>query len=119
MVIGEDVEFTITLNGDPVQARVVFESISTVRFSNQTTGIVNFTVPLAPQGDEEYIITASLLDMQTSHTILVKNRTMTLDIELAQDNNIEIDEFVVTIQFFNSPIFAFLNLIISCQTIKR
>ena len=40
----EVVEFYVTYNGGPVEARVVFETLSDVKFSNETTGLVSFTL---------------------------------------------------------------------------
>lgn len=100
---GEEVEFTVTLNGDPAQARVVFETVSPAKFSDQTTGTVNFTMPLVPYGDEEYIVTASILELTASHTILVKNKTGVLEIELSQDYIVEMDEFTVTVKDEDEP----------------
>jgi len=95
---GEDVEFTIILNGSPIQARVVFEDISTV-YSNSTTGKVTFIAPSVPYGDKEYIITVNYLgELSTFHTILVKNKTGLLTIELSTDYIIETEEFIVTVK---------------------
>ena len=56
---GENVEFTVTLNGEPVQARVAFGDLSPAN-SNSTTGKVTFTTPSVPYEDKEYVVTASL-----------------------------------------------------------
>ena len=96
---GENVEFTVTLNGAPIQARVVFGDLSPANHSNSSTGKVIFTAPSIPYEDKEYIVTASLLgELSSSHTILVKNRTGMLTIELSTDYVIETEEFTVTVK---------------------
>ena len=58
---GENVEFTVILNGAPIQARVLFGDLSPANHSNSSTGKVIFTTPSVPYEGKEYIITASLL----------------------------------------------------------
>jgi len=102
---GENVEFIITLNGEPVQARVVFGNISPANYSNSTTGKVIFTTPSVSYEDKEYIVTASLLgELSASHTILVKNRTGLLTFELSTDYIIETQEFTITVTGRNEPV---------------
>jgi len=102
---GEDVEFVVTLNGEPVQARVVFGDISPANYSDSATGKVIFTTPSVPYGDKEYIVTASLLgELSASQTILVKNRTGMLIIELSTDYTIETEEFTVTVKNRDEPV---------------
>jgi len=96
---GENVEFTVTLNGAPIQARVVFGDISPANHSNSSTGKVIFTAPSTPYEDKECIVTASLLgELSSSHTILVKNKTGMLTLELSTDYVIETEEFTVTVK---------------------
>jgi len=102
---GENVEFTVTLNGEPVQARVVFGDLSPANYSNSTTGKVTFTTPSVPYDDKEYVITASLLGgLSASHSILVKNMTGMLTIELSTDYVIETEEFTVIIKERDEPV---------------
>ena len=102
---GEDVEFTVTLNGEPVQARVVFETISPAKFSNQTTGKVNFTMPSVAYDNKIYEVTASILgDITASHSILVKNKTGILQIEFSTDYIVETNEFTITVKDEDDPV---------------
>ena len=102
---GEDVEFTVTLNGEPVQARVAFGDLSPANYSNSTTGKVTFTTPFVPYDDKEYVVTASLLgELFASHSILVKNRTGMLTIELSTDYVIETEEFTITVKERDEPV---------------
>jgi hypothetical protein len=104
---GEYVEFTVTLNGEPVQARVAFGDLSPANSSNSTTGKVTFTTPSVPYEDKEYVVTASLPvpgGLSESHIILVKNRTGMLTIELSTDYVIEIEEFTVTVKESDEPV---------------
>ncbi len=101
---GEDVEFTVTLDGEAVQARVTFGDISSAN-SNITTGKVTFITPSVPYGDKEYIVTANYLgEFSASHTILVKNKTGMLTIELSTDYIIETKEFTVTVKNRDEPV---------------
>ena len=101
---GEDVEFTVTLNGEPVQARVAFGDLSPAK-SNSTTGKVTFTTPSVPYEDKEYVVTASLPgELSESHIILVKNGTDMLTIEFPTDYIIETEEFTVTVKESDEPI---------------
>jgi len=101
---GENVEFTVTLNGEPVQARVAFGDLSPAK-SNSTTGKVTFTTPSVPYEDKEYVVTASLLgELSASHSILVKNRTGLLTIELSTDYVIEKEEFTVSVKESDEPV---------------
>ena len=102
---GENVEFTVTLNGAPIQARVVFGDLSPTVDSNSTTGKVTFAIPSVPYGDKEYIVTANYLgEFSASHTILVKNKTGMLTIELSTDYIIETEEFTVTVKDRDEPV---------------
>lgn len=56
---GEDVNFTITLDGAPIQAKVIFGDDLFINWSNSTTGIVRFTMP-SSIGDKEYALKASI-----------------------------------------------------------
>lgn len=115
---GESVEFTVTLNGEPVQARVIFGDLTPANYSNSTTGKVRFIAPSVPSDDMEYEITASLLGgLSASHTILVKNTTAALTIEVNSDFVVETEEFIVTVMqrdvpvmdatvWFNSAVYA-------------
>jgi Fe-S cluster assembly iron-binding protein IscA len=102
---GENVEFTVTLNGEPIQARVAFGDISPANYSNSSTGKVTFTTPSVPYDDKEYVVTASLLgELSASHSILVKNRTGMLTIEFSTDYVIETEEFTVTVKERDEPV---------------
>ena len=96
---GETVEFTVTLNGDPIKARVIFGVSSLAVDSNSTTGKVIFITPSVPYEDKEYIVTADYLgEFTASHTILVKNKTGMLTIELSTEYIVETEEFTVTVK---------------------
>jgi len=102
---GEVVEFNVTLNGEPVQARVTFGDLTPAKYSDRVTGKVEFTMPLVSLGGEEYVITASIPgDLYSYHTILVKNATKNLEITLSTDYVNELDEFVVSITAEDEPI---------------
>jgi len=102
---GEEVEFVVTLNGEPVQARVVFEGISPGNYSDSVTGKVIFTTPSVQNEDKEYNVTANLLGELTAfQTVLVKNRTGMLTIELSTDFIIETEEFTLTVKNRDEPI---------------
>jgi len=102
---GEDIEFTVTLNGEPVQARVAFGDLLPANYSNSTTGKVTFTTPSVPYKDKEYVVTASLLgEFSASHSILVKNRTGMLSIELSTDYIVETEEFTLTVKESDEPV---------------
>ena len=117
---GEDVEFTVTLNGEPVQAKVTFEDLSSIRYSNRTTGNVTFTMPSVPYEGRWYTVTARIPDesdeLYATHSILVKNTTGLLEIKLPAYPVLEMQEFTVTIKrgselvseaevWFNSSVF--------------
>ena len=102
---GESVEFTVTLNGEPVQARVIFGDISPANYSNSTTGKVTFTTPSVSYEDKEYVVTASLLgELSAYHTILVKSRAGLLTFEPSTDYIIETQEFMITVTGRNEPV---------------
>jgi hypothetical protein len=102
---GEYVEFTVTLNGEPVQARVAFGDLLPANYSNSTSGKVTFTTPSVPYEDNEYVVTASLIGVfSASHSILVKNRTDMLTIEFLTDYIIETEEFTVTVKESDEPV---------------
>lgn len=100
---GEDVEFTVTLNEEPVQARVTFGDVLSANTSI-STGAVTFIMPSVPYEGKEYVVTASLPGDNAYHTILVKNRTGLLTIELSTDNIIETKEFIVTVKEQENPV---------------
>lgn len=100
---GEDVEFTVTLNEELVQARVTFGDVLSANTSI-STGAVTFIMPSVPYEGKEYVVTASLPGDNAYHTILVKNRTGMLTIELSTDNIIETKEFIVTVKEQENPV---------------
>lgn len=102
-VEGEDVEFTVTLNEEPVQARVTFGDVLSANTSI-STGTVTFIMPSVPYEGKEYVVTANLPGDNAYHTILVKNRTGMLTIELSTDYIIELEEFTVTVKDEDEPV---------------
>ncbi len=102
---GEEVEFTVTLDGEPIQAKVIFGNSLFVNWTNSSTGIIRFTMPPAPIEDKEYVVKAEVLGgLNASHSILVKNRTGILKIELSTDHIIETEEFNVTVKDRDEPV---------------
>jgi len=114
---GEIVEFLVTLNDNPIQARVSFGNSDMVNKTDSTTGLVRFTMPSVPIGDQIFLVSASIPGgLNDSYYILVKNDTQTLEIELLNNIVDETKEFNVTITnngmpiegvnvFFNSSLF--------------
>lgn len=101
---GTLVEFTITLDGLPIQARVSFESVETSKYSHPSTGKVNFTLPSIDQESKELLVTVTYLDIQTTSTILVKNSSSVLALTISQDTIDELQQFNVSITSNNNPI---------------
>jgi len=101
---GSFVEFTITLDGVPIQARVSFESVETSKYSHPTTGKVNFTLPSIDQESKEFFVTVTYLDLQTTSTILVKNSASVLALNIPQDTIDELQQFNVSVTSNNNPI---------------
>ncbi len=102
---GEYVEFFVTLDGQPIQARVTIGDSILVNWTNSSTGSVIFTMPSVPSGDEEFLVSASIPgDLTTSYFILVKNKTGFLEIEFSSDYVIEMNEFNVSIQCRDKPV---------------
>ncbi|UCF11756.1 MAG: hypothetical protein JSW06_06810 [Thermoplasmatales archaeon] len=96
---GEEIEFTVTLDGEPIQAKVIFGNSLFVNWTNSSTGIIRFTMPPAPIEDKEYVVKAEVLGgLNANHSILVKNRTGILKIELSTDYIIEMEKFNVTVK---------------------
>ncbi len=101
----EEIEFIVTLDGEPTQARVTFGDLSPAKYTNSSTGKVNFTMPSVPYEGEEYVVTASIPEeLYAYHSILVKNKTGILEIELSTDYIVEMEEFIVTIKDRNEPV---------------
>lgn len=95
---GEEVEFIIKYNGEPIQARVVFEDVYPPTFSNSTTGKISFLAPFIPYQDMQYVITASLFgEISVSHLLTVKNKTSGLQISFSDEYIVETQEFSLTI----------------------
>jgi hypothetical protein len=95
---GEEVEFIVTYNGEPVQARIVFEDVYPPTFSNSTTGKISFLAPLIPLKEKQYKITASLFgEISALHMLTVKNKTSGLLVCFSDDSIVETDEFIVTV----------------------
>ena len=105
---GEEVEFTVTLGGEPIQAKVIFGDSLFVNWTNSSTGIIRFTMPSVPVGDKEYVINASIPGgtgwLYASHSILVKNRTGILKIEFSISYIVEMEDFIVTVKDRDEPI---------------
>ncbi|RLF35639.1 MAG: hypothetical protein DRN08_02720 [Thermoplasmata archaeon] len=101
---GDVVEFVVTLNGDPVRARVSFGNM-VVKYSNESNGRVNFTMPHVSGDDRWYTVTVSFPGgLYAVHDILVKNATDVLEIELPMDPVLEMHDFVVTILVRDEPV---------------
>jgi hypothetical protein len=102
---GEMIEFTVLLDGMPVQARVMFDAESTAKYSNGTTGGVTFLMPSVPYAGQWYTVSASLPSgSETVHYIHVKNRTGMLMVELPVESVVETNTFVVTVMESGSPV---------------
>ena len=103
---GEEVEFTVTLNGEPVQARVTFLlASSTAIYSDATTGKVNFTMPSVPFEDLWCAVNAFIpADLSATHYILVKNATGLLNVTLPEQPVYELEEFNVKITHENASV---------------
>ncbi len=102
---GEEVGFTVTLDGEPIQAKVIFGDSLFVNWTNSSTGIIRFTMPPVPIGDKEYVINASVLGgLNASHSILVKNRTGILKIEFSIGYIVEMEDFIVTVKDRDEPV---------------
>ncbi len=102
---GEYVEFIVTLDGQPIQARVTIGDSILVNWTNSSTGSVIFTMPSVPSEDEEFLVSASIPgDLTASYFILVKNKTGFLEIEFSGDYAIEMNEFNVSIQCRDKPV---------------
>ncbi|UCD14027.1 MAG: hypothetical protein JSW60_01005 [Thermoplasmatales archaeon] len=101
----EEVEFIVTLDGKPIQAKVIFGDSLFVNWTNSSTGIIRFTMPSVPIEDKEYVVKAEVLGgLNASHSILVKNRTGVLNIEFSTDYIAEMEEFNVTVKYRDEPV---------------
>ncbi|MEM4258328.1 MAG: hypothetical protein QXL17_04150 [Candidatus Thermoplasmatota archaeon] len=99
------VTFTVTLDGTPVQARVVFGDGLQIRYSNSTTGEVLFTTPAVSTDSSWFVVTASVAgSIYAYHSILVRNRTNILDIHLSTNSPNELESFTVTITNQGTPV---------------
>ena len=102
---GEEIEFTVTLDGEPIQAKVIFGDSLFVNWTNSFTGIIKFTMPPVPIGDKEYVVKAEVLGgLNASHSILVKNRTGILKIKFSTDHIVETEEFNVSVKDRDEPV---------------
>ncbi len=102
---GEKVEFFVTLDGEPIQARVTFGDSLYINWTSSLTGKVEFTMPSVPVGDLVYLINASVPGgLNASHNLLVKNKTGKLNIEFSTDNVIETMDFDITIKDRDEPV---------------
>lgn len=101
----EKVEFLVTLDGVPIQARVTFGDSLFVNWTNSLTGKIEFTMPSVPVGDLVYRINASVPGgLNASYNILVKNKTGLLNIEFSTDTIIETTDFYIIIKDRNEPV---------------
>lgn len=102
---GETVTFTILLDNQPVQARIHFGNLTTVHYSNPATGNVSFLMPSISSRTCLITLTANLAgEVSANHTILVKNKTKNIAIEISSDHLIETDPFTVKISENNTPL---------------
>jgi hypothetical protein len=101
----EKVEFLVTLDGIPIQARVTFGNSLYVNWTNSLTGKVEFTMPSVPDKDLVYQINATIPGgLNASHTILVKNKTGLLNIEFSTDTIVETMDFYIIIKDRKEPV---------------
>jgi hypothetical protein len=101
---GDLIEFTITLDENPVQAKVTFETINYSKASDRNTGKVNYTMPAVPLDGYIFVITATYFELSTDFEIFVKNKTSSLSINLISENIQETNNFDVTVTDYNGPV---------------
>jgi hypothetical protein len=102
---GENIEFFVTLDGQPIQARVTIGDSFLVNWTNSSTGGVIFTMPSVAGEDEELLVTATIPgDLTASYYILIKNKTGVLEIVFSSDYIIEMNEFNVSIHCRDIPV---------------
>jgi len=102
---GEKVEFLVTLDGKPIQARVIFGDSLYINWTSSLMGKVTFTMPSVPVGDLVYRVNASVPGgLNTSYSILVKNRTGILNIEFSTENIVETLDFYIIVKERGKPI---------------
>ncbi|MFO7677417.1 MAG: hypothetical protein R6V50_03425 [Thermoplasmatota archaeon] len=95
---GDEVEFMVTLDGEPVQAHIIFDDVYPASYTNSTTGKISFIAPPVEYGEKQYIITASILDeISVSHVLFVKSKTAVLFVSFSDDYIIETQEFKVSV----------------------
>ena len=101
---GDVITFTITLDGEPVQARVIFGDDPAVS-TNASTGTITFIMPSVPPEGTKYLITASVPGgLTASHSIIVKDTTQELDLDISPTLITETEDFMVTVSDGGTPI---------------
>jgi hypothetical protein len=102
---GDAIAFTITLDGNPIQARVLFDGDHSTGYSNATTGTITLTMPTVSNEGHYFTIEATLPgNLSTTHTIFVKNITSLLRINHPTTPIIETQPFTITITDGITPI---------------
>ncbi|MBU0497793.1 MAG: hypothetical protein KKG04_07560, partial [Candidatus Thermoplasmatota archaeon] len=103
---GETVVFTILLNDQPVQAKVIFDtSLSTL--SNGSTGEVSITMPVVPFTGKYCEITAWVAgNLSVSKIVYVKNLTGALSVQFSNETIKELETFSITVQANENPVEA-------------
>lgn len=93
----EYVNITVTLDGVPVQARIIFDGYSPL-YTNGSTGSVTLQMPSVPPPGSWFNITASYSDgYHSTHQIYVKSKIKTLTVTLSKESVREFDQFLVTV----------------------
>ena len=101
---GEVVVFTVLLNGDPVQARVVFGGQNST-FTDGNTGEVSFLMPKVPFVGESFLIEAWVAgNISASYSIIVKNLTGSLSGVYSPEEVEELDNFLVYVVANDQPV---------------
>jgi len=94
-VSAENITLLITLDDEPVQARVYFEGTDSISFSNATTGMVTLTLPVV-QSYQSFLVNASLASgLYSLFTINVTPLTQSLHIDILPYPVDELNTFTV------------------------
>lgn len=102
---GEEVEFYVTLNNEPIQARITFGDSLIVDWTNSSTGKIILTMPLVSNEEQEFVINASIPGgLNVSYLVLVRNRTNYLEFEFFPEYIIEMTVFNVSVKYRREPV---------------
>ncbi|MEM0493306.1 MAG: hypothetical protein QXS02_05080 [Candidatus Thermoplasmatota archaeon] len=101
---GDCINITVTLNGLPVQARIILDGYH-AGYTNASTGVITLKLPPVCSPGRWCTVNATYLnEYYATHQLYIKNKTRSLNMIITKACIIEFDEFTLTVISDDKPV---------------